>query len=113
MSDKSIDATLYGLATSDATTRIELGAYVLTNLKTEIAKNVGLSSELGLFSNYLNNPQNIDVDWKLGIIMKINSYMSAQLDTRLIYDADIKDPVDDKAKIQFKELIGIGFNFKF
>ena len=113
VTDKTIDATLYGLSSSDATSRVEMGAYVLTAVKTDIAKNVALASELGLFSNYLNNPQNVDVDWKLGIIMKINDYLSAQLDTRLLFDADIKNPIDDKAKIQFKELIGIGINFKF
>lgn len=113
VNDKSIDATLYGLASSDATTRMEMGASIVSAYKTELMKNVGFSTELGLFSNYLNNPQNIDVDWKVGIIMKINEYLSAQLDTRLIYDADIKDPADNVAKIQFKELLGLGFNIKF
>ncbi|MGF7139500.1 DUF3078 domain-containing protein [Roseimarinus sediminis] len=113
VTDDEIDATNYGLETADATTRMELGATMLATLKTPIVKNVDLATELGLFSNYLDEPQNIDVDWKLGINMKINDYLSAQINTRLIYDEDIKDPVDDTAKIQFKELLGIGLNFKF
>lgn len=113
VSDKDIDATTYGLTSSDATTRIEIGASIKALLNTPLAENVGLTSELGLFSNYFNNPQNIDVDWKVGINLKINDFLSAQIDTRLLYDADIIDPVDNEAKIQFKELLGIGLNFKF
>lgn len=113
VTDDEIDARNYGLETFDATTRMELGATVLSTLKTPIVKNVDLATELGLFSNYLNQPQNIDIDWKVGINMKINNYLSAQINTRLIYDEDIKDSADDTAKIQFKELLGIGLNLKF
>jgi hypothetical protein len=95
------------------TFRPEFGAYLKTALNTEIVKNVGLLTELGLFTNYLNHPENVDVDWKVGLNMKVNKYISAQLSTNLIYDADIKDPADNKAKVQFKELFGVGFSFKF
>ena len=112
VADKEIDATNYGLKTADATTRMEFGASVKAILNTALAKNVGLTSELGLFSNYIDKPQNIDVDWKVGLNFKINDYLSAQIDTRLLYDADILN-IDKAAKIQFKELLGIGLNFKF
>jgi hypothetical protein len=95
------------------TIRSEFGAYLKTALNQDIMKNVTLITELGLFTNYLNHPENVDVDWKVGINMKVNKYISAQLSTNLIYDADIKDPVDGKAKVQFKELFGVGFSFKF
>ncbi|MFA9391908.1 MAG: DUF3078 domain-containing protein [Prolixibacteraceae bacterium] len=95
------------------TARMELGASINTTLKKEIMKNVGFTSDLGLFSNYLNQPQNIDVDWKLGLNMKVNEYLTASVNTQVLYDADIKDPVDDVAKIQFKELLGIGLAFTF
>ena len=113
VAEKEIDALNYGLATSNATTRMEMGASLKTLFNTNIVKNVGLNSELGLFSNYLKDPQNVDVDLKVGINMKINDYLSAQIDTRMLYDADIKSPDDGKAKIQFKELLGIGLNLKF
>jgi hypothetical protein len=95
------------------TFRPEFGAYLKTALNTEIVKNVSLLSELGLFTNYLNHPEKIDVDWKLGINMKVNEFISSQISTNLVYDYDIKDPVDGKAKVQFKELFGVGFSFKF
>jgi len=98
---------------ADKMMRPEFGAYIKSALNTEIVKNIGLLTEIGLFTNYLKNPEKIDVDWKLAINMKVNKYISAQLGTHLIYDYDIKDPADGVAKIQFKELFGIGFSYKF
>jgi hypothetical protein len=111
VTDPDLDG-MFGVE-SGKNVRMEMGAMLKAALNTEIAKNVGLLSEIGLFTNYLDRPENIDVDWKLGINMKINSFMSASINTHLIYDADIIDQVDNVAKIQFKELFGVGFNFKF
>ncbi|HPR33533.1 MAG TPA: DUF3078 domain-containing protein [Prolixibacteraceae bacterium] len=102
----------YGVAAGE-TTRMELGGLLKAAINTEILKNVALLSELGLFTNYLDRPENVDVNWKLTLNMKINDYLSAQLNTELLYDADILDPVDQVAKVQFKELLGIGLSFKF
>lgn len=67
---------------------------------------------LGLFSNYLHNPQNIDVNWDFRINMKINKYLSANLITNMIYDDDIT--IDDKNSLaQWKQLFGAGFSYKF
>lgn len=98
-------------------TRLELGSSATIGVKKEIMKNVGISSTLGLFSNYIKNPQNIDVDWKVLINMKINDYLSANLNTHLIYDDDIKTSDDEGnpegAKVQFKEVFGVGLTYKF
>jgi hypothetical protein len=92
--------------------RPEFGAYLKAALNIEVVKNVGLLSELGLFTNYLDHPERVDVDWKVNINMKVNKYISAQLGTNLIYDFDIHAK-GEKAKIQLKELFGVGFSFKF
>jgi len=98
-------------------TRLELGGSATMGVKKEIMKNVTLKSTLGLFTNYLENPQNIDVDWKMSINMKINDYLSANLNTHLIYDDDIKTSDDEGnprgAKVQFKEVFGVGLTYKF
>lgn len=97
-------------------TRLELGGSATIGVKKEIIKNVTISSTLGLFSNYIENPQNIDVDWKVLINMKINDYLSANLNTHLIYDDDIAY-VDEEgehgARVQFKEVFGVGLTYKF
>jgi len=97
--------------------RSEFGGLVKIGLKKDIMENVNFTSTLDLFSNYLNRPQNIDVSWKALINMKINEYLSANISTHLVYDDDIDwiDPegVSQGPKVQFKELLGIGFSYKF
>jgi hypothetical protein len=102
--------------------RYEVGSFVKMELKTDIMKNVSLNTKLDLFSNYLHNPENIDVNWDLLINMKINDYLSASLITNLIYDDDVKIDLDKNndgiveargPRIQFKEMFGLGFNLKF
>ena len=93
------------------------GAKLLMTLGYDIAKNVNLSTKLEMFSDYLDNPQNIDVDWNVLINMKINEFLSANLVSHLIYDDDIKilDPETGKSspRVQFMEMFGIGLSVKF
>ncbi len=102
--------------------RYEIGSFAKLELKTEIMKNVSLQTKIDLFSNYLHNPQNIDVNWDLLINMKINDYLSANLITNLIYDDDVKIDIDTNndgiiesqgPRIQFKEMLGFGLSLKF
>ena len=107
--------TRYGVEQESAT-RFELGAYINANTKFDIVENVTLSSSLGLFSNYLNNPQNIDIDWKVELNMKINSFLSAKINTHYIYDDDVKTLNTDGrlvAQGQFKQMLGVGLAVKF
>ncbi len=97
--------------------RSELGGFVKIAYKKDIWKNVGLNTKLDLFSNYLENPEKIDVNWEVLLTMKINKYLSANINTLLIYDYDVKYVNDQgeklDARVQFKELFGIGFSYKF
>ena len=96
--------------------RSEFGANVRFEYKNEIVKNVTLETSLDLFSNYLENPENIDVDWNVLINMKINEYLSANLVTRLVYDDDVKIEDSDghsAPRVQFMEMFGVGLSLKF
>ena len=85
-------------------------------------KSVSVMSKLDLFSNYKNNPQNIDVSWETIIGLKVNKFITTTITTHLLYDDDIAIAVDrnndgtiDDAgpRTQFKEVIGVGLNVKF
>ncbi len=102
--------------------RAEMGGTLKAELKFAVAKNVDAVTNLGLFSNYLKNPQNIDVNWDFRLNMKVNKYLSANLLTNLIYDDDIKVPIDSNddgvidgtgRRIQLKQLFGAGLSVKF
>lgn len=102
--------------------RYEVGSFAKLELKTDIMKNVSLTSKLDLFSNYLHNPANIDINWDLLINMKINDYLSANLISNMIYDDDIKIAIDKNKdgiiesrgpRVQLKEMFGVGLSLKF
>ncbi len=97
--------------------RSEMGAFAKFEGKTTLVENVDLQTKLDLFSNYIHNPQNIDVDWKTQINMKINEFLSANIVMQLIYDDDIKilDAETGKSapRVQFMEMFGVGLSFKF
>jgi hypothetical protein len=88
----------------------------------EVLKNVKLSTRADFFSNYLNNPQNIDINWETLIAMKINNFLSASITTNLIYDDDIKVELDRNEdgvvngsgpRTQFKEVFSLGIQYQF
>lgn len=95
--------------------RQEYGAYLKMKFNSPLAKNIEMKSKLELFSNYLNNPQNIDVNTELLLLFRVNSLVSASAQWNLIYDDDIKI-TDANGNIgprtQFKSVIGIGLSYK-
>ncbi|MES2589718.1 MAG: DUF3078 domain-containing protein [Bacteroidota bacterium] len=96
------------------TVRNEFGSYLKLRFNKELMKNIEMKSRLELFSNYLHNPQNIDVNAELVFAFKINNWFSANLQWNLIYDDDI-DVRDSKGKIgprtQFKSVLGLGISY--
>jgi hypothetical protein len=108
------------------TVKSEFGGYIRVlftknDFKKEFMKNVTLTTKLDLFSNYLENPQNIVVNWESLVALKINKYINVNVNTHLIYDDKVKigkdtnnDGVLELApRVQFKELLAVGVSFKF
>lgn len=94
--------------------------YTRNNFKNEFLKNVTFTTKIDLFSNYIKNPQNIVVNWETLIAFKVNKFLSANINTQLIYDDKIKVPVIRNGEatsigslIQFKEILGVGFSYSF
>lgn len=97
--------------------KAQAGSYVKTGYKADILENVSLTTSLNLFTAYDKSFGNIDVNWDTIINMKINKFMNAMLSTSLIYDDDIKyvdkDGGKHGARVQFKEVLGVGIAYKF
>lgn len=101
------------------THREEFGAYLKMQYQTKVMENITFQTVLELFTNYLDHPENIDVNWTTLTTFKVNSLISATLSTHLIYDDDIKllrTSGDNKGTvgpdIQFKQVLGIGLSYK-
>ncbi|PPK87701.1 Protein of unknown function (DUF3078) [Neolewinella xylanilytica] len=56
---------------------------------------VTLSSSLGLYTNYLRNPQNVDVDWQNGLAFAITENLLFSLFVNVFYDDDIRVQITD------------------
>jgi hypothetical protein len=94
--------------------RFEFGGKLSAKINMDIAKNVNFQSKFELFSDYLKNPQNVDVDWQNQFTMKVNSWLNASIMAQLIYDDDIK--ITDKdgktgPRTQFKEMFSLGLSY--
>ncbi|MBQ0130417.1 MAG: DUF3078 domain-containing protein [bacterium] len=103
--------------------RYEFGARLVAKLDVPIAENISFNSKLELFSNYLDHPLRIDVDWQNQLLLKINSWLNCSIATHLIYDYDVPfyniDPATglssttpiEGSKVQFKEVLSLGVMF--
>ncbi|WP_107039818.1 DUF3078 domain-containing protein [Brumimicrobium mesophilum] len=95
--------------------RAELGAYFRIIYKKELMENIGLRSRLELFSNYQENPGNIDVNGEVILDFKVNKWFSANLQLNVIYDDDIAITDRDGnvgPRTQFKQVIGLGIAYR-
>ncbi|MBA3704475.1 MAG: DUF3078 domain-containing protein [Bacteroidetes bacterium] len=116
-------AGIYVMVEHGNMVRTEFGGYLKMTFKKDIAKNVNFSTKLELFSNYLDRPENIDVNWEILIGMKVNNFLTASISTQMIYDHDIPVPVVRDVngvqtpgagpRLQFKEVLAIGISYKF
>lgn len=101
--------------------RTELGVLVTAHHKKEVWKNINLENRLSLYSDYINNFGNVDVDWQIQLDLVVNEYVRANIGAHLIYDDDIKakeevagEQITLGPKLQLKQVLGIGlvYNFK-
>lgn len=117
LDDAFSDAGAYGVDPGDKI-KNEYGALLKSVYKkSNVIKNVDFFTRLDLFSNLEDEPQHIDVDWEARFNMKVNKYLSAVFAFNLLYDHDIKY-VDSSGttrgpRVQTKQLLGFGLNFKF
>ena len=122
-----IDQTNYGIPHNRKSLHEPGVSFMITN-EYKPFKTVTITNRLQLFTNYVHNPQNIDVDWEMIAVANLNWFTDIRFNTHLIFDDDAKTPELDKdkkpvlrpdgtqkktARIQFKEMLGFSFVFRF
>jgi hypothetical protein len=105
---------LYGVKPGQHS-RTELGAFVTVSYLKAINENVSYKGRLDLFSNYRNNPQNVDLFMSNILSVKLWKAVSASLNVDLIYDDDVRLFGDNNtsAALQLKSLVGLGLGVRF
>jgi hypothetical protein len=100
--------------------RTEVGILVTNQLKRQVFKNIMLDHRITLYTDYLNNFGNVDVNWQLQLDMTVNEYVRANIGTNIIYDDDIKaieerngESVTVGPKMQLKQMLGVGLSYTF
>lgn len=94
---------------------LELGAFATIGYLKELNKYVTYKGRLDLFSNYRNNPRNVDLFMSNILNIKLSKVLSATWGVDLIYDDDVRlfGPNKRSAALQVKSLVGIGLMVKF
>ena len=111
----------FGVTPGDRTL-MEFGGYLRANFtkndfKSEWLRNVTFATNIDLFSNYLHNPQNINVNWETLIALRVNNFLSVNINTHLIWDQNVKfanaDTGAEETRVQFRQLLGVGLSYNF
>lgn len=101
--------------------KFEFGAQLKVDFKVNVNDNFAFSSQVVLFSDYLDKPQNIRVNWDNRIDWKLARFFSFTITTNLIYDDNViiqtpeekKNSIAGHQRIQFKESLSFGFVYTF
>jgi hypothetical protein len=105
---------LYGVEPGKKS-ELEVGAFLTANYIKELNRVVAYKGRLDLFSNYRNNPKNVDVFFTNVFAVRLSRALAATWNIDIIYDDDIRIFGKDKTSpaTQVKSLIGAGLQVKF
>jgi hypothetical protein len=101
-----VDGQYFGVDRGKSS-RFELGASLSGFAQFDLLENVTMENNINLYSNYLDKPGNIDIDYLANIQMEINKYLSANLIFQAIYDDNAV------GAFQIREVFGLGINYNF
>ena len=95
--------------------RFEFGAQLKMDAKVNVNDNFSYSTQVVLFTNYLDIKHCPRINWDNRIDWKLAKYFSFTVTTNLIYDDTImiadKNGENPKARVQFKESLAFGFTY--
>ncbi|GAB5556380.1 MAG: DUF3078 domain-containing protein [Schleiferiaceae bacterium] len=118
--DPAIVDTAGNILTPGANVRYEAGAYINVRYqKAWLEEKYSLVSKLELYSNYIENPENIDVNWETVFLAKVNKWLTVNFVIHLIYDHDILvkdtsgDGINNAPALQYKQGFGVGLSYTF
>lgn len=98
-----------------AKSKNEIGAFVSVNYLHNLSKSITYKGRLDLFSNYEQNPQNVDVLMNNMFTAQVSKVLTASVGLDLIYDDNVKlfGPNHDSPALQLKSQIAVGMSLKF
>ncbi len=101
-----VDGDYFGVDAGESS-RFEFGGSIAFYAKFPLVKNVTVENLLNLYSNYIEDAYNVDLDYTLNINLVVNKYISGSFVFQTIYDDNAT------GNFQVREVIGIGLNYEF
>ncbi len=89
------------------TSRTEFGLDFVWKAQWDLWENVQWKHLLNIYSNYLDRPQNLDINYLLEIDLKVNDFISTQLVAQWVYDDHAIE------RVQSRQILGIQFRKDF
>lgn len=87
----------------------EVGSSVRAEWKWRPLREIELETKFYFFTNY----KKVETELEIDVDFYINKYMSAKILLHPRYDGTVESTTDDKSRLQFKELISVGFAHTF
>tara|TARA_R110001632_G_scaffold18712_3_gene57591 strand:- start:10826 stop:11779 length:954 start_codon:yes stop_codon:yes gene_type:complete len=84
-----------------------LGFNMSAYLKFQLMEDLTMENIVALYSNYLRNPQNVDVNYQINFLVSVNKYLSTNFTLHVIADNNAS------SRVQFREVFGLGLNYTF
>lgn len=104
-----MDETVYDIKEGRKTVS-KIGSSAEVKLFWKIASNISLTSRVWLFSDY----DLFQADWENTVVFEINRFLTTQIFCHARYDSKTPHVDDTKwSKLQLKEILSIGFAYKF
>ncbi|RZJ67985.1 MAG: DUF3078 domain-containing protein [Flavobacterium sp.] len=100
------DEAYFGV-TEGKSVRYELGANFSGYYKFVLLANVSVENILNLYSNYLEDPQNVDLDYQLNVVLKVNKWLTTNIMFQTIYDDNAFQG------FQIRQVFGVAINYGF
>ena len=99
------DTLLFGV-NAGKTVNVGLGAFVQFKANYDVAKGINYKGFATFYSNYLNKPDAIIMDWTNLFTFTVNNYIGATVSVNMRYNDW------EYGKLQLQQGLGLGFSYK-
>ena len=87
----------------------EVGSLVRINYRYKLSNEIEFDTRTTIYTNY----KGIEFDSEVNGNFKINRFLTTRLSVNPRYDSTFKLPNNDKARLQFRQILSFGFSYKF
>lgn len=108
-----VDGDYFGID-AGKNSRFEFGGSISVYAKFNLMKDISMENTLNLYSNYIEKPFNIDIDYAMNLLLKVNKYISTSVTFQAIYDDNtITNETSQSPGFQIRQVVGIGLTYVF